>query len=63
MTDSPALPARGKDAILARYRPRRLDDLPLTMLQPSTKVEHLLIFEFVPKAPEIARGAGNGERR
>ncbi len=60
--DSPAFRA-WQDAILARYRPRRLDDLPLTMLQPSTKVEHLLIFEFVPKPPEIAEGVETKARR
>jgi hypothetical protein len=52
-----------KDDLQSRFTLQRLDDLPLTMLKPSAKVEHLLIFEFVPKQPEIARGAGNAARR
>ena len=47
---------RGKRRCLAPFTLRRIDDLPLTMLQPSTKVEHLRHLEFVPRAPEIARG-------
>ena len=52
-----------KETFLARFTLRKLDDLPLTMLQPSTKVEHLLILEFVPRSPEIARGTGSDARR
>jgi hypothetical protein len=60
--DNPAFLA-WKGDLLSRFTLQRLDDLPLTMLKPSTKVEHLLIFEFVPRPSEVARGTENAPRR